>query len=471
MSWSRWTSRRRSARRRGPKVRRSRSRPGRGRDRERDGEAISLSRRARRRAPRRCKRSATPTGSCSGRARGSAASSHTCWSRARGRAAPDAGAAAGRSQPGSAAGRDRGFSPQTHLEVLGRHAPGLAIDVVLVDPSTAPDLVALEKVAAGFGPGWSSRRSPGPTVPHVTTPSCSPLRTTTSFLVAGSSPMAMTAAVKDELAHLVVTRRAAARPRCPRCCVSPAGCTSSAAHRGRGGARHRCDRAAAAQGHRRGLRARRDVTWSRRVGCARAAATSCAWSGTARRWPGRPACSTAAASGRGLPPQVVRRRLRRGGGLAGAFLAHGSLTEPGRSSALEITCPGPEAALALVGAAAGCGISAKAREVRGVDRVVDPRRRRDRRAADPSRRPRQRAGLGGAPDAPRGPGHRQPAGQLRRRQHAPVGAGRRRRRRPGAARAGDPRRRHPDHLAAGRRAAARHKQASLEELGRWPTRR
>jgi len=44
-----------------------------------------------------------------------------------------------------------GFSPQTHLEVLGRHAPNLALDVVLVDPSTAPDLVALEKVAAGFG--------------------------------------------------------------------------------------------------------------------------------------------------------------------------------------------------------------------------------------------------------------------------------------------------------------------------------
>ena len=35
----------------------------------------------------------------------------------------------------------------------------------------------------------------------------------------------------------------------------------------------------------------------------------------------------------------------------GAFLAHGSLTEPGRSMALEVTCPGPEAALALVGAA------------------------------------------------------------------------------------------------------------------------
>jgi len=54
----------------------------------------------------------------------------------------------------------------------------------------------------------------------------------------------------------------------------------------------------------------------------------------------------------------------------GAFLAHGSLTEPGRSSALEVTCPGPEAALALVGAARRLGIMAKAREVRGVDRVV-----------------------------------------------------------------------------------------------------
>src|SRR6478672_3387505 len=74
---------------------------------------------------------------------------------------------------------------------------------------------------------------------------------------------------------------------------------------------------------------------------------------------------------RGLPAQVV------GGSVAdaeaawrGAFLAHGSLTEPGRSSALEVSCPGPEAALALVGAARRLGISAKAREVRGTDRVV-----------------------------------------------------------------------------------------------------
>jgi DNA-binding protein WhiA len=74
---------------------------------------------------------------------------------------------------------------------------------------------------------------------------------------------------------------------------------------------------------------------------------------------------------RGLPPAVVS-----GGGCdavaawRGAFLAHGSLTEPGRSSALEVTCPGPEAALALVGVARRLGIHAKAREVRGVDRVV-----------------------------------------------------------------------------------------------------
>ncbi|HEV7754963.1 MAG TPA: DNA-binding protein WhiA [Mycobacteriales bacterium] len=74
---------------------------------------------------------------------------------------------------------------------------------------------------------------------------------------------------------------------------------------------------------------------------------------------------------RGLPPQVVSAALCCAeAAWRGAFLAHGSLTEPGRSSALEITCPGPEAALALVGAARRMGIGAKAREVRGVDRVV-----------------------------------------------------------------------------------------------------
>ncbi len=74
---------------------------------------------------------------------------------------------------------------------------------------------------------------------------------------------------------------------------------------------------------------------------------------------------------RGLPRQVVA-----GGACCsaaawrGAFLAHGSLTEPGRSSSLEVTAPGHEAAVALVGAARRLGVAAKAREVRGIDRVV-----------------------------------------------------------------------------------------------------
>ncbi len=74
---------------------------------------------------------------------------------------------------------------------------------------------------------------------------------------------------------------------------------------------------------------------------------------------------------RGLPAPVVS------GGVCdaeaawrGAFLAHGSLTEPGRSSSMEVTCPGPEAALALVGAARRMGIQSKSREVRGAERVV-----------------------------------------------------------------------------------------------------
>ncbi len=74
---------------------------------------------------------------------------------------------------------------------------------------------------------------------------------------------------------------------------------------------------------------------------------------------------------RGLPPQIV------GGGAVeaaaawrGAFMARGSLVEPGRSSSLEVTCPGPETGLALVGCARKLGATAKTRQVRGVDRVT-----------------------------------------------------------------------------------------------------
>lgn len=170
---------------------------------------------------------------------------------------------------------------------------------------------------------------------------------------------------------------------------------------------------------------------------------------------------------RGLPAQVV------GGSIddaeaawRGAFLAHGTLTEPGRSSSLEVSCPGPEAALALVGAARRLGVSAKAREVRGGDRVLvrdgeaigdlltrmgapdvrlvweDRRMRREVRATANR--------LANFDDA-----------NLRRSARAAVAA---------AARVdralkilGDT---VPDHLASAGKLRVEHRQASLEELGR-----
>jgi uncharacterized cofD-like protein len=48
-------------------------------------------------------------------------------------------------------GETSGFAPETYLEVLAEHAPALRLDAVLVDPTTVPDVAALEKVAAWFG--------------------------------------------------------------------------------------------------------------------------------------------------------------------------------------------------------------------------------------------------------------------------------------------------------------------------------
>ena len=53
----------------------------------------------------------------------------------------------------------------------------------------------------------------------------------------------------------------------------------------------------------------------------------------------------------------------------GAFLARGVLTEPGRSSSLEVLSPCQEAALALVGLARRLSVAAKTKETRGVERV------------------------------------------------------------------------------------------------------
>ncbi len=170
---------------------------------------------------------------------------------------------------------------------------------------------------------------------------------------------------------------------------------------------------------------------------------------------------------RGMPPAVV-------GGAAvdaeaawrGAFLARGTLTEPGRSAALELSCPGPEVALAMVGAARRLGVASKAREARGTDRVVlrdgdaisalltrmgahqtvltweEKRTRREVRATAHR--------LANFDDA-----------NLRRSARAAVAAGQR------VERAleilGDDA---PDHLRAAGQLRLEHKQASLEDLGR-----
>ena len=74
---------------------------------------------------------------------------------------------------------------------------------------------------------------------------------------------------------------------------------------------------------------------------------------------------------RGLPNRLTTGNLEELCAIwRGAFLASGTLTDPGRSAALEIVCPTNEAAMALVGAANRLQFAAKAREVRGVHRVV-----------------------------------------------------------------------------------------------------
>jgi hypothetical protein len=132
---------------------------------------------------------------------------------------------------------------------------------------------------------------------------------------------------------------------------------------------------------------------------------------------------------------------------------------------LEVTCPGPEAALALVGAARRLKINAKAREVRGVDRVVvrdgdaiaalltrlgahdsvlawEERRMRREVRATANR-------LANFDDA-----------NLRRSARAAVAAGAR------VARALDILGEEaPEHLVSAGRLRLEHKQASLEELG------
>ncbi len=309
-------------------------------------------------------------------------------------------------------GETAGFSPEQHLAVLSQHAPGLRVDAVLADVAAVPVPDRLHRAAAPMlSPGGRVRLAPvaaaDPTVPRHDPAA---LAEALAAVLAGdpdpsdpSDPdgrrrqedvkvapasvsarlrvrclqevcaMAMTAAVKDELSRLVVTKPCCRRAEVAallrfagglhivggRVVIEAEVDTGSVARRLRREIHelygHTCEaHVITAGGLRRGARyvmrvVRDGEGLARQTGLLDAR--------------GRPV--------RGLPPPVVS------GGVCdaeaawrGAFLAHGSLTEPGRSSALEVTCPGPEAALALVGAARRLGVTAKAREVRGADRVV-----------------------------------------------------------------------------------------------------
>ncbi len=73
---------------------------------------------------------------------------------------------------------------------------------------------------------------------------------------------------------------------------------------------------------------------------------------------------------RGLPPSVVGgSKAAAAAAWRGAFLARGSLLEPGRNAALEVVCPGLETAYALGGLARRMDIPYRARESRGAHRV------------------------------------------------------------------------------------------------------
>jgi len=73
----------------------------------------------------------------------------------------------------------------------------------------------------------------------------------------------------------------------------------------------------------------------------------------------------------GLPAPIVAAGVCDAAAIwRGAFLVAGTLTEPHRSPALDITCPSLEAAMALTGTARRLGITTKTKHLRGVDRVT-----------------------------------------------------------------------------------------------------
>lgn len=73
---------------------------------------------------------------------------------------------------------------------------------------------------------------------------------------------------------------------------------------------------------------------------------------------------------RGLPPSIVGGSKADGAAAwRGAFLARGTLLEPGRNASLEVVCPSLESSYALGGLARRMEIPYRARESRGAHRV------------------------------------------------------------------------------------------------------
>ena len=228
--------------------------------------------------------------------------------------------------------------PRTTCEVLLAHCPELAVDVVLGRRATAVvdaatrlrHAVEARRRPARPGPGRAGRRHaparPGPAGRGLRRRADVTRREHARPDCHGGRRMAMTAAVKDELSRLSVTR-----PCCRKAEISallrfagglhlvggPEG-TPAATDRRRGRARHRLDRAPAAQGDRRGLRPRQRRARRRRRRPAQGQPLRRARL-QGRRGPGpadragrrpRPAGPRPAAAGR------QRRHLRRRGRLA-----------------------------------------------------------------------------------------------------------------------------------------------------------
>ena len=296
-------------------------------------------------------------------------------------------------------GETQGWGPEDHLRALLEYAPGLRVDRVLADPRTvgrrrrAARRGRRARRRAGAGRGRRRPTGPGGSRPATTT-SCSRRPTAPSsrrclealaerdgrrhrgLLTSRGriGPMAMTAQVKAELANTPTTKTC-----CRKAEVSSMLRFAGGLHivSGKIVVEAELDTGAAARRLRKDIAEvyghQSDVVMVQGNGIRKGSrylvrivkdGEALARQTGLLDQRGRPV--------RGLPPAVVS-----GGGCdavaawRGAFLAHGSLTEPGRSSSLEVTCPGPEAALALVGVARRLGgIQAKAREVRGVDRVV-----------------------------------------------------------------------------------------------------